>query len=136
MELMSYIWHLLVNLIFCCRTILGSVSDYCAKHVECPVVIVKKSWSLKMAHNHDQIVNLQKALDWGWGCDQGKGRGIRFHWCMHVSTLNRWIIEKNEDEENELYIRKELCNLYLHVLNMYDHDLCLIMSSISMCLEV
>ncbi|CAN6561590.1 unnamed protein product [Malus baccata var. baccata] len=25
------------------RTILGSVSDYCAKHVECPVVIVKKS---------------------------------------------------------------------------------------------
>ncbi|CAN6690388.1 unnamed protein product [Malus baccata var. baccata] len=24
-------------------TLLGSVSDYCAKHVECPVVIVKKS---------------------------------------------------------------------------------------------
>jgi len=24
-----------------CRAILGSVSDHCAKHAECPVVIVK-----------------------------------------------------------------------------------------------
>lgn len=25
------------------RALLGSVSDYCAKHVKCPVVIVKQS---------------------------------------------------------------------------------------------